>query len=196
MDTKEKNIYCPQCGTKNISTNTFCMKCGYNLKDPNYKTSTDKINDLDMKLFIGENSNYYMEKFYTIKQSKKEVTWNWSSFFLTGYWFLYRKMYFYGCIILVCLLISAYLPYRFLSLIIQIVIFLSCGMFGNYLYLNYVETEIKNTNQSSSIDKTINFKSKGGTNPAIPIVAAIGIFLALLLLTFMHSIYYLNTFYI
>lgn len=28
---KEKNIYCPKCGTQNISSNKFCHSCGYNL---------------------------------------------------------------------------------------------------------------------------------------------------------------------
>ncbi len=49
--------------------------------------------------FIGSNALRYLNKFRRIESGKK-VGWNWAAFFLSPYWFFYRKMYKPGIIFL------------------------------------------------------------------------------------------------
>lgn len=49
--------------------------------------------------FIGNNALRYLNKFRRIESGKK-LGWNWAAFFLTPYWYFYRKMYRPGVIFL------------------------------------------------------------------------------------------------
>ena len=49
--------------------------------------------------FIGSNALKYLQKFRKLESGSK-VTWNWAAFFLSPYWFFYRKLYRPGVIFL------------------------------------------------------------------------------------------------
>lgn len=108
------------------------------------------------RLFIRTNVNYYMRFYKKYKETGKKTSWNWSAFLLNPVWFFSRKMYLYG--IIDTFLISIYmygtmsmvtymdnpkiqaiaLPWSLLFLVIS----LSFGLFGNYLYICHMENKV------------------------------------------------------
>ena len=111
--TDQKTIFCTECGSKNNEGNLFCSECGNKLQggreknDSLGKVNTDKIKQInsnnfetnldidknDLVKFILKNTDYYISKFEELKITGSKISWNWSAFFFTGYWMLYRKMY-------------------------------------------------------------------------------------------------------
>ena len=62
--------------------------------------------------FISSHALTFVNKFRRL-ESGKAFTWNWAAFFLTPYWFFYRKLYKPGIVILtvrICLSLAIYTP--------------------------------------------------------------------------------------
>lgn len=115
-------IYCHMCGKLNDGIAKFCSNCGATLltqalepepiphetnmtKNPQFQSniynSENNTFDEDMMMLIGKNATYYVEKFKVMDEKKTTISWNWASFFFSAYWFMYRKMYAAGLIIIV-----------------------------------------------------------------------------------------------
>lgn len=69
----------------------------------------DGVSAKDLAIFVGPNSHYFLPRFENMssKTKKSIFNWNWPAFFLSGFYFLYRKMYAVGfALIAVMLLLS------------------------------------------------------------------------------------------
>lgn len=189
-------IYCSKCGTKNQSSSKYCSSCGNSLKniEDNIRETTNSIksainnsdtyrnfisvnsseftnaswNNKDMVDFIQKNPEYYIPKLEEMQKYKKSTSWNWASFFLLPWWLLYRKMYAYGFGVMVLSFILSYIP--FIGFISLIAIPILGGLYGNSIYLKYIE---KNLAEFRGLNEDARHRvilSKGGVNIALPII--------------------------
>ena len=172
---------CPYCNSEldedNICNNSSCSNyekipltsfCNDNHIDDDYTKSTDdntKINfysldndisDEEFIAFVGEKkSSYYIDYFNRYKTNTNFISWNWSSFFFGAYWLLYRKLFliFFLVILITVSSITLLGPFANLTTIILSLVF---GMFGNNIYIRFVEHKILSLrNFSSNINKNI-----------------------------------------
>ncbi len=125
---------CPNCGAISSSGTIFCPYCGYQFGsaynpgqgpmngsyeymarviDPmggiDPRTDIDGVPASALMPFVAVNTQRYIPKFADMSRRKKKASWNWASFFLRGYWLLYRKCYKEGIVALVISLISVLL---------------------------------------------------------------------------------------
>ncbi|WP_315078251.1 DUF2628 domain-containing protein [uncultured Clostridium sp.] len=137
------------------------------------------INDEEFTSFVGKRkSSYYIEYFNRYKINNKFISWNWAAFFFGSYWLLYRKLFliFFLFILITTSLVSLLGPLAgFTGVIISLVL----GMFGNNIYIRFVEHKIFSLRDfSSNITKNISpnltyndyikfLTSKGGTNSVL-----------------------------
>lgn len=63
----------------------------------------------DLVAFVGQNSAYYLPRFYRMSSGGAQTSWNWAAFFFTPYWLLYRKNYLAGSIVLFLSLVSSFI---------------------------------------------------------------------------------------
>lgn len=129
----------------------------------------------DVANYVQNNAYYYVDKFNRMQGYYKSTTWNWCSFFFSGYWFLYRKMYVMGGAILgIEFLMNFAKP---ISLIINILIAVLSGIYGNTSYLNQLNREIQYANTLDEDNKKRYLNEKGGTNAAAVLIAFLLMFL-------------------
>lgn len=108
-------VQCPHCGKPNQGKNepSFCKHCGGEIPavpvnpnaslfgnpfgsaqpaDPQEPIDTANVGKLSR--IVLHRRDYYIPRFKKLKsQGTQTVSWNWSAFFLTTYWFAYRKCY-------------------------------------------------------------------------------------------------------
>lgn len=121
------SLRCSKCGTINPSEGIFCQICGSRLRDGTQKednptqspqpislnafttpfggVSPDEeiqgVSVRDIALFVGENSHYFIPLFKAQFSAQRMSAWNWPAFFFRGFYFIYRKMYALGFILLI-----------------------------------------------------------------------------------------------
>lgn len=254
IDKISETSICPVCGEKNKKSAVFCNKCGINLKtsltsgnqmqqpiNPAFMPAIDPLAGIpadtefeedvtaaDLACYVKVNTPYYMSVFGRLK--KKLNRFNFSAAIFSSAWFLYRKQYKFGGLILsINLLLVAlrfYLSYTFslpvmksicselnldmynltmqqyatmgeyisssLSLsqqlyvflpgivsVIQFVLMILFGVFGNRLYYRHcvnkiraIKAEAKEQNLSRS-DTAVAINNVGGVNTIIAFIFAI-----------------------
>lgn len=213
-------IYCSKCGKKSSKGAKFCTNCGNKLItiEDSIKNTTENIKDViksneayksfsdtsydensradfdnkDMVNFIQKKTEYYIPKFKEIQELYKSTSWNWAAFLFSSWWFLYRKMYAVGFgIILGNLVIGALIPQ--ISLIVSIAISVISGLYGNIIYLKYIQKQLDSlTNMDKDIKESL-ILSRGGVNIVIPIIMAvitIGFFILIWAFFFMFTFAY------
>lgn len=86
-------IVCNNCGAKCNIHDLYCKSCSQKLSssDNVEKQIIDGIDNTELRSFIGENADYYTEKFAK-KKSKWFVQLNFAALFFGPTWFFYRKM--------------------------------------------------------------------------------------------------------
>ena len=122
------NKICRECGSVNEEHYTYCKNCGAKLDSAennayqqsatyadgqfyNARPTADSIEGVptpDMVRFVGKNSYKIIEKWSLMELAHKKTSWCWPVFLLTfffglcgaGFWFLYRRMYKVGAVIL------------------------------------------------------------------------------------------------
>ncbi len=128
----------------------------------------DGIAAKDIAIFVGQNSHYFLPRFKLISQSRAKVI-NWAAFFFTGGYFLYRKMYGWGILLIllnflfsissIIMMISSLnstsvmqtttfdtdmlSKINTVSSFIWIMIKFTCGFFANNLYKKHVFKKIQ-----------------------------------------------------
>ena len=96
-------------------------------------------------LLVGKNSEKYMKDFVKLNKTKHKFSWNLPAFIFTGFWFIYRKMYSQGLLILLLLALfgasAVLLPgFRFLTIPLFLLVWVGCGFCSNSIYMERTRT--------------------------------------------------------
>lgn len=81
----------------------------------------EKIADVevaDLAVTVGQNTPYYLPRFYKMDRGASRLSWNWPAFLITPYWLLYRKNYLCGSLMLAFTLIQTFIINYILNLAI------------------------------------------------------------------------------
>ncbi|MBR2338126.1 MAG: zinc-ribbon domain-containing protein [Clostridia bacterium] len=143
---------------------------------------------------IGQNSGYYLPRFYKMSRSGGKLSWNWSSFLLSYNWLLYRKNLLWGILSFVFLtMLEVFYSYSALQLQeiletagrvlpentpfllwivllstgVTLVVHVLLGMFGTYLYMQQVLRKARKLQNDPDLHYNQNFLSTGGTSFAL-----------------------------
>ncbi len=185
-------MFCLNCG-KEISDNaTFCAACGQKVGNSSTTTgetstasSPEMLIDYDVERLIGEKREYYVPKFKEMKQTGKKTSWNWCAFLFSTFWLVYRKMYLYGAIFFLVINGLSYIS-TYLSFAASICM----GVFGNYIYMNRLESLSKEANLLDAGMKEQFIAKKSGVNlTAVIIILAIYVLLIFLLVFVFASLF-------
>lgn len=114
-DSSVSAVICKKCGAQNDSDAAFCSECGERLDNSfnsvkasptsfaapynEFGESDELIDDKsvsDISAVVGTNSRRFVSKF----KSGKKISWNWGAFIFSGYYFMFRKMYKEGALII------------------------------------------------------------------------------------------------
>lgn len=127
----------------------------------------------EMWMFIGDNAEFYLDKWRIAKNPKVYAGWNWATFFAGMFWFGYRKMYKTLAIILtinnvLMNLIFYSNPYlnTFFMQLSNIIIGFVLSFFGNSLYYNYSRKTLSDIKKKSVDELTFQgmLLRKGGNS--------------------------------
>lgn len=178
---------------------TDCYESEYPNEDSNL--SLDKITDSDFIKFVGsKNTEHYFNQWKNNENKNTFSSWNWASFFLGGYWLLYRKLYawFVGVTIvdfLAVAILDNFSP--LLAGLIPLIIMILLGIFGNCIYIRHSKKKIlslkKFFDKYGDTDEAL--KANGGTTLVAPLVllasaGVIAIIVGTLLTTLISSMAY------
>jgi hypothetical protein len=161
---------CTKCGKQNNEGDVFCRFCGERFDGAG---SSSGINEKDLALFIGKNSDKYLEKFRNFNlggEDRYAVGWHWPAFFFSFWWTLYRKMY--GWAVLVLFL--SIVPYLgFLTMIVF-------AMSANYLYYRHAKNKVLElkAQPGTEIEKAAAVARAGGVNNVVIFLIPAGIAVA------------------
>lgn len=174
-----KLVFCTKCGAPNSKDDDFCGECGArlvttnadNTRDANQSyyqagtyqqeagTSTGELNPTVVQM-IGQNQEYYVNKFQIMKATGGKASWNWPAFLVTPFWLFYRRMYLYGGIYLGASLILSALNLAVLVFAADI----AAGILGNYLYMTFLEKTLSDANHLQEPLRQQTIASHTGTN--------------------------------
>lgn len=63
-------------------------------------TDIDGVSAKEMRIFVGQNSQYYVPRFHKMCEKGSCFSWNWAAFLLAPYWLWFRKQHLAGTIVL------------------------------------------------------------------------------------------------
>lgn len=92
---------CENCGTMCERQVTACANCGYEFKE----AMLDGMRVTDLASFVDRNGARYMDIFRKNEGKRTFIHTNWAAFFFSIYWFFYRRMYKWGILSLVLLML-------------------------------------------------------------------------------------------
>jgi hypothetical protein len=115
-----------------------------------------EVTETELRAFVGPKFDYYLRKWAPkLEDPSADCGMNWAAFFLSGFWFPYRKMYaatfiLYGVslalaivqqVVFVAVIGTATVPAG-VGLIVNIAVALVCGLYGNTWYLAHAQRKI------------------------------------------------------
>lgn len=143
-------------------------------------SQVQRIDPSEEANFIGENSEYYVGVFQTMRSLSKKTSWNTSAFLFGGLWYAYRKMYLYAAV-------YASLAF-FISLsgtlgsIVSVALTICSSVFGNYLYMTYVQKKLQEERNMSEPFRSQHMLKNGGTSAVSCVLFVVGYFAILVFL--------------
>ena len=186
-------MFCTKCGSKLDDGASFCYNCGVSVVKNTY-TSTDEekyTNDTAEAEFVGTEASgdfidddvealigvekriFYINRFAEMKQKNKKATWNWCAFLFGPAWMIYRKMYVYGAALWLLEIVLGELP-AVLDLTLSVLL----GVFGNYIYMMYLEKLSAEAKALQEPNKSEFIKKNGGTS-ATAVFVGMGVLMTL-----------------
>ncbi len=186
-------MICPYCKETILDGAIKCKHCGSMLNlDPLSTINVDNITADDIRVFVGENSYYYIQSFskFTITGREKfRATWNWACFGFTFLWMLYRKMYLYALLTFIVFCLPG----------LNILLHIGAGIIGNYLYYKHAKEKILEIRATQSSQNYVPILQEiGGVNRwvitfgiAIFVLIAIvfALFFSTIIATMRHSVH-------
>lgn len=118
--------------------------------------------DQDLFVFLQTNQPAYISKFQKMQIANSNVSWNWCSFLFGSNWFAYRKMYGIAAAFLGISLVVGLIPG--LGWFLQLALWVCSGIFGNYFYKQYVDSELQIAKSMDDFNKATYIAKKGGTS--------------------------------
>lgn len=196
-------MFCSKCGEENTATALFCTNCGEAItKNNNITTpetgntqsnfSEESLEDYYREAIGYKNTDYYLSIFKKLDSGDTNISWNWPAFFVTFYWFLYRKMWLWALIyfllpipVSIVIAISAAVSQSvaIVSLVgFYIGIFIIFPMYANKIYHQHVRKKIEKAKGfSNEKEKQLRvIASEGGTSNVALIVVLIFAFISII----------------
>ena len=150
----------------------------------------------ELRAFVGPNAEYYLKKWAPILHGPGGgAGMNWAAFFLSGFWFQYRKMYkltliLYAFVlfesmvervVFVDILGEAVAPDG-LNRVVTLLLAAICGKYGNRWYLSHANKQIAQSRAGGLENEALwpALSKRGGTNLA----ASLGMFVLFLATVF------------
>ncbi len=168
--TKKEYVYCKKCGRPtNPLMNLVFYPQGSDYFVPDTQADT-------AVMLAGDKSEKFMKSFVDMEKAKFKLSWNFSSFIFTGFWFIYRKMYAQGISILLlfALLASSIVFFpglRVLSVILLVLLWAACGICGNGIYMEHLR---KTADEALKVPQNLRLEyilKVGGTDKKSVIIA-------------------------
>jgi len=204
-------MFCPQCGNTNDNTAKFCSGCGSVLPQVVQNASTlhtefdapGNPEEFYTAIVGPKNQDYYLRHFSRFdRDGNAGASWNWPAFFVTFYWFLYRKMWLNALIyfllpylVMIPMGVAAAMSGKSAGTFIGIGYFLYAAgilllppMYANALYYKHCKKKISETRSSThDLQRQLGeLSGKGGTSNVVLIavlvfalIAMLGIFAAI-----------------
>jgi len=180
-------MYCSSCGIENQEEASFCSSCGNPLNgspsehpaQPKASIASSAQTQSLYEAAIGpKNTDYYLTVFERFDTAGPGVSWNWPSFFVTFYWFLYRKMWGWAVLYYV---VPFFIGMTFggVSTLLQLaylgVIFLIFPMYANALYYRHLKKKIQRVTTTINDEQEIlqALAAKGGTSNIVVIIIGV-----------------------
>ncbi len=142
-----------------------------------YKAPTDE------QLLIGDGAFEYTLKFARLRDRGTMLSWNWWAFLVGPIWFIYRKMYFLGYMMLILGIFGAFMfrssvYYYLITFLVDTLM----GMFGDSLYMARIERLEKHIPKDDSEKKNAYIRRHGGTSMVGVVISFIAYEIILVLL--------------
>lgn len=148
----------------------------------NYNNSTNNVTiDPDVEALIGEKQVYYVTQFKKAKANTNHITWNWTAFFFAPFWLMYRKMYAYGAAVFavnLIILLTGVTALQVLSTGLSV----AAGLFGNYIYMLWLEKKAAQARMLSDSGKMSFIKSNSGVNLKVAILSVVAWYVLVLII--------------
>ena len=186
--TDGQGSYCIKCGSLLDKESSFCGKCGNPVYDPGFSKAPSTVENgyqppfeynqfrqdpqHDVTVFIGDNADFYTKKFSELWANNTTVAWNWCAFLFAPFWFIYRKMYDYGVIILGSYFLLLLIGFR-IQFVLSSAASVLFGIFGNQIYLKKLENYSNRSMQMSDFERNWYIAAHQGTNLAAAIISAV-----------------------
>jgi type IV pilus assembly protein PilA len=172
-----------------METNPYARAAGPSPAAPASETSAvppeqQKLNDYTVA--VGTNTDYFLPKFESFDAGGSRVGWNWPAFFITGPYFLYRKMWlagflyiFYPWMLMIPLGIAAALmPASAESIVIAGLLFYFASwiilpMYANSFYWAKINKLIADIPRNIAVQpekRAIRLDRNGGTSIVVPLI--------------------------
>jgi len=112
--------------------------------------------------YIRSKIDYYTNRFSNMEMTSSKVSWNWCAFLFTSYWLIYRKMYKLFAVVAVIelILIPAAASFVESLQLLNLVVCVLLGLFGNYLYMKNIDNLIEN--EPADTTALIGYHEKNG----------------------------------
>jgi type IV pilus assembly protein PilA len=172
-----------------MSTNPYAQPAE-GVAAPAASPEQQKMADYD--LAIGPNRDYYLPKFEDLDKGASQLGWHWPAFFVTSWWFLYRKMYGVGVLNLFSPLIALIIfgifaavadPSPTVAVVVGLLLLAApsflLAMYANALYWRHIKKVIRNVPSTfaNQPDKRVaRIERNGGTGvgPMIGVMLGVG----------------------
>jgi Protein of unknown function (DUF2628) len=111
--------------------------------------------DDNFTAFVQKRVDYYLSRWAVFANSGEKISWNWSAFFFSVYWMMYRKMYIPAVVVFVGSRVVKYVialrgghAYGLTTLVVAI----GLGLFGNWVYYQYASRKIADVADTAGTD--------------------------------------------
>jgi hypothetical protein len=147
-----------------------------------------------LRAYVGRNADYYMSKWSSaLRGTPGSIGVNWAAFFLSGFWFPYRKMYKLSFILYAFVVVETigedlvFLRWagqemvpEWFNRVATLLFAAVCGKYGNRWYLSHATRQVSQLRGEGLEEEALwhALSRRGGTSLA----AALGMFLVLLLM--------------
>jgi type IV pilus assembly protein PilA len=145
----------------------------------------------DYELAVGPNNGYYVPKFEEYEKGGSQLSWHWPAFFVTSWWYLYRKMYGLGVLnlfvpliaLVVAGIVGGVTQSPAVSIIVGFLLLVApsflLSMYASALYWRHVKKVIRNVpsafaNQPDKRAARIERNGGTGVGPMIGVMLGVG----------------------